>query len=155
MKYLLLFCFITPAYAIKYDTIFSQVKRNAKHLPAYEVGKITVAVLKMAKKYKINPKLYAAILMQESSYNVKAKNCNKIKCFDYGMSQINNYTILRYEFNKDKLITDVKYSIEAGAKVLYDIKRMYAKKEQDWWTRYNAKSDDKRQIYKEKVMRWL
>jgi len=76
-------------------------------------------------------------------------------CADFGMSQIHYQTIKRYSIDFNRLTTDVKYSIEAGAKVLSDFKKRYGHKEKDWWTRYNANNNIKRDIYKQLVERFL
>lgn len=75
-------------------------------------------------------------------------------CTDFGISQIHYRTINRYKFNLSKLLSDTDYSVYAGARVLYDIKRRRAKKEPTWWTRYNASSPHKRAEYERKVMRF-
>jgi hypothetical protein len=76
-------------------------------------------------------------------------------CADFGMSQIYYKTARRYKLDLSKLTTNTKYSIEAGAKVLRGFKKRYARKETDWWTRYNASSKIKRDIYKQLVERFL
>ena len=76
-------------------------------------------------------------------------------CTDFGMSQIYYKTAIRYGINIDRLTTDLRYSIEAGAKVLSGFKKRYSKREINWWTRYNASSKTKRKIYRELVERYL
>lgn len=89
------------------------------------------------------------MLMQESAYKISAKN---IRCGisietgqkdciidDYGIGQINHKTIKAFNFDQQKLLTDLTYSVEASAKVLADFKRIYYKSEPDtWWSRYNC-----------------
>ena len=76
-------------------------------------------------------------------------------CYDFGIGQINVDTIRRYGFSLDRILYDLEYSIAVSAKVLGDFKRSHAKKEQDWWTRYNASTPSKRQTYKELVERFF
>ena len=76
-------------------------------------------------------------------------------CADFGMSQIYYKTANSFGFNINKLTTDLEYSVEAGAIVLADFRKRYANRELDWWTRYNASSRTKRNIYKQLVERYL
>jgi soluble lytic murein transglycosylase-like protein len=135
-------------------------------------------IYKYAKKYKLDPKLLTAILAQESMYRINTANCsygirccdftkvlgletNKVgydvvrSCTDFGISQIHYKTAERYNLDIALLLTDPDYSVRAGAKILYDIKRRYAKHEPTWWTRYNASSPSKRAEYEKKVMRFF
>lgn len=103
--------------------------------------------------------------MQESSYKISAKN---FKCgisvstgeqdcvaVDFGIGQINKRTIKAFKFDKTKLLNDLEYSVEASAKVLADFKRMYGKKDPEYWTRYNAGKLEKRKVYKNLVARHM
>lgn len=111
--------------------------------------------------------------MQESAYRLNAKGCHfglqvnsisnfigknnpEVKvCSDFGISQIYFKTAKAFKFEIDRLTTDLDYSVEAGAIVLADFKRMYGHRELDWYTRYNASSRGKRNIYKNLVARYL
>jgi len=118
--------------------------------------------------------------MQESGYRLSAKGCHKgvltelngVKnekdkdtiapiafigtvCSDFGMSQIYYKTARAFKFDINKLTTDLEYSVEAGAIVLADFKKRYKRRETTWWTRYNASSRTKRNIYKQLVTRYL
>lgn len=76
----------------------------------------------------------------------------KVKvCTDFGIGQIWHATAESYEFDLDKLTSDLEYSVEAAAIVLKDFKNMYSKKDPEWWTRYNASTPSKRQRYKKFV----
>ena len=103
--------------------------------------------------------------MQESAYKVSAKN---LRCgvsmttgekdcviVDFGIGQINHKTIKHFNFDQKKLLSDIEYSVEASAIVLADFKRMYGKKEVDFWSRYNASTPSKRQTYKMLVARYM
>ena len=57
---------------------------------------------------------------------------------DIGMSQINYKTVNSYKFDIELLMTNDKYSIDAGAKVLSWFYRKYSRKEKYWWVRYNC-----------------
>ncbi len=96
--------------------------------------------------------------MQESAYTLNAKNCyrinGKIHC-DFCMMQINDRTIKRYGFDQHTLMTNTAYCVEAGATVLADMRRMYGKRDKEWWTRYNANDKEMRVIYRDLVNRWM
>lgn len=105
------------------------------------------------------------MLMQESAYKISAKNIScgmsietgEKDCIivDYGIGQINHRTIRAFNFDQKKLLTDLTYSVEASAKVLSDFKRMYGKKDPEYWTRYNASNPEKREVYKRLVARYM
>lgn len=147
------------------EQVLNQVQKNNPSLNQNFAKKLAKTIVKKSNKYKISPRILAAILMQESSYKISAKN---LKCgisistgqrdcvaVDFGIGQINHRTIKSFKFNTDKLLSDLDYSVEASAKVLADFKRMYGKKDPEYWTRYNAGSIEKRNVYKNLVARHM
>jgi hypothetical protein len=171
------------------DNTYVQVKNNNPSLTVSRAIRISSAINSTAKKYNIKPKLLTAILMQESSYKLDAKNCKvglfwrgyapdyahilpfmfnnqdvrkHIKphigkiCQDFGIGQINHATIVRKNIEIIKLISDIDYSIDTAGMIIGYLKNTYEKYEPDnWWTRYNAISKDKRNIYKKLVTRYM
>jgi len=77
-------------------------------------------------------------------------------CFDLGIGQINVNTALRYKECTDlnRLITDYKYNISCSCKVLEGFKKRFGHKDKLWWTRYNANNPEKREIYRQLVIRY-
>ena len=69
---------------------------------------------KASQTYGIPADVLQALAFVESSYRVNAIN---FKSNDFGIMQINEFNIKAYGFSKQKLLTDVDYSINAGAKV--------------------------------------
>lgn len=143
---------------------YCQIVKNRPNISKKYAMKVSNAIHQAARKFNVDKKLYTAILAQESMYSVGAKNCKKgldaqnrpvSVCFDYGISQINWRTAKRYELNLDSLTSDLKYSIEAGARILRDFKKRYGKKELNWWTRYNSSTEKHRLEYERKVKRWF
>lgn len=137
--------------------LFCQIKDNNPHLSTTFAMELSDTISKAAKKHKIPANIYTAILMQESSYNVKAKamvcglrqpSSDVEACIvaDFGMSQINYKTAESYEFDLKRLTTDIEYSVDAGAKVLSWFHRRYSKREHDWYCRYNVGTRPKRMI---------
>jgi soluble lytic murein transglycosylase-like protein len=117
-----------------------------EHNPRY-ANAIEAALDKYSKKYNIDKELVAAILAQESKFKLDAISHTE----DYGISQINIKTIHNFKFNKDRLLRDPDYAIHASFIVLSDFKRMYGRKDHEWFTRYNASKPSKRKRYKKKV----
>jgi soluble lytic murein transglycosylase-like protein len=151
MKTIILSIFLTvSANAGNFGTVLSQLKKRAPNLPKYEQIMLAHTITKICNQHKINPRLFTAILIQESGLKLDAINK---KSNDYGISQINKHTIARYKFNKQKLLTDVHYSISAGVLVLADFKKSYGKRDKFYWTRYNTSNPEKREVYKKLVMR--
>jgi soluble lytic murein transglycosylase-like protein len=137
------------------NAIFCQIVKNNPKIDLNYAYRLSNVINKVALEIGVNPKEYAAILAQESMYKLDAKNCWGNVCHDYGIAQINKKTIEAFKFDKKKLLTDLEYSVKAGAIVLADFKKMYGKKEVDFWTRYNASCPEKRQKYKQLVTRFL
>lgn len=135
------------------NPIYDQIVKNHPNINKKYAMKLSNKLHLIAKKYKINPRRYAAILAQESMYSLAAKNCRGDICEDFGIAQINKKTALAYGFNLEKLTSDLEYSLIAGAIVLADMKKMY-NKEVDWWTRYNSSNSLKRKKYQTLVMRY-
>lgn len=155
----------------------AQIKKNKKSLTEAKIEKLSLKIYKISKKYKIPSNIFAAILMQESGYSLDAMNCKKgiivhpskkkykrfkqgKVCTDFGISQIYYKSVIRYQFDINKLLTDLEYSIEAGAKVLDWFHKTYGKKDPLWYTRYNCGTagTTKRescQKYKKLIKRYL
>jgi soluble lytic murein transglycosylase-like protein len=129
-----------------------QIQKNKPKLDIEYTDRLARALIKYSKKHNVKVELLAAILMQESRYNVGAIN-HKSK--DYGIGQINKKTIKNFKFDQTRILTDVEYSVEAAAIVLADFKRMYGKREAQYWTRYNASDKTKRQVYGKLVARYM
>lgn len=135
------------------DSLKQQIKRNKPSISESSSNMLASHIRKYSKIYNISENLYAAILMQESTYNVKAinKKCgfryiaNEVKqevdCVvaDVGISQINVKTVESYGFNPERLQQDLEYSVRAGAIVLSWFKEKYKEKEPNtWYCRYNT-----------------
>ncbi len=78
---------------------------------------------------------------------------------DAGISQVNYITSRRYKMDYLKIMTDLKYSVNSGAKILGDFRKNYGK-DPDWWVRYNCgtRGTTKRltcKTYKKLVSRFL
>lgn len=86
-------------------------------------------------------------------YSIRFKE-HKV-CMDFGIAQINHNTAAAFGFNIFKLTEDLEYSVNAGAIVLSDFQKRFRQREpSSYWTRYNASSPSKREIYRTLVKRF-
>lgn len=138
--------------------ILKQIQKNHPTLKSEFANNLANAIEDASKKHGIKANKLVAIAMQESTYQLDAVGCYEIKgkiVCDYCMMQINERTVKAFGFDQERLLTDLNYCVEAGALVLKDFKRMYASKEDQWWTRYNSSNSEKREIYLAKVSRYF
>lgn len=131
------------------SSVYRQIIKNNPTINKTYAKKLSNLIKIKSEKYGIPAKLYTAILMQESSYRLSAvnKKCaanvriplKACKIQDLGISQINVRTIASYDLDSNKLREDLKYSVEAGAKVLAWFHKTYSKREpKTWFCRYNT-----------------
>ena len=119
LKYLFVLILTFSSFA---RTTVEQIKINKPMISdAYALRLAKVIKLK-SDKYKIPANVITAIMRVESSYILSAVNK---RSNDYGIMQINNYNIRAYKFDKDKLLTDLDYSIDAGCQVFKWFYRTY------------------------------
>ena len=112
----------------------SQIRQISLLMPQAKVVQLAYHIEAACLEFNIPCELYTAILAQESMFQLDAFN---YKTQDYGIAQINIKTIKAYKFDKHLLLTDLKYSIRAGAKVLSWFSR-YKSRESHWFCRYNV-----------------
>jgi len=168
---LILFNFIAGgayAYDCEKHPIYCQIVKNRPKIAKAYAFDLSNRIYVLVKKYKLPTKIFTAILMQESRYELNTKRCTKglaldpeigynetMVCTDFGIGQVHYKTLQAYGFDAERLILDLDYSLEAAAIVLRDFKKRYARKEVEWYTRYNAVSPDKRKIYLNLIERYL
>lgn len=131
--------------------IHAQILKNNPRIDKIFAHKLKKAIFFSCLKHKIPCDVYTAILMQESRYKLDAINH---VTNDHGVAQINIKTAIAYGFDISRLTRDLKYSVDAGAQVLADFRRMYGKREESFWTRYNSSKPSKRAIYYQLVARY-
>ena len=134
-----------------HGTSYEQIVKNNPSLDDKYAKELSIIIDKLAVQFDIKPERLAAILAQESMYKLNAVNHDSR---DYGIAQINDKTIKRFGFNKKLLLTDLEYSVKAGAIVLADFKRRYGKREKKYWSRYSSSKLVKRQKYENLVARY-
>lgn len=148
----------TPNYRLAHNIMATNAAINKDYARV-----VARHIIEASDKYGIDPKLFTAILLTESGMRLNAvRICWKTgKATDFGIGQIHAFTAETYGFSKQKLLTDLRYSIFAAAKVLNDFKKLYGKKEPNgYYLRYNCgtKRSLKRRTclrYKKKVTKML
>lgn len=95
-------------------TTYEQILHNKPVIDRSYAKRLAQEFNEAADKYKVPANVLAAIAMTESSYILDAVNA---KSDDYGLMQINKFNIKAYKFDKQRLLEDLEYSIDAGAKV--------------------------------------
>lgn len=112
--------------------------------------------------------------MQESAYDLSAvhMHCgflgmgadnNKEQCVltDFGIAQIHYKNLSRYNLDRNLLVSDLDYSIDAGAKILADYTKFQKREPGTWFCRFNQGLKPFSEIkedclaYKSKVERYL
>lgn len=100
---------------------------------------------------KIGSDKFVKCMYEHQSYlNSKIRICT-----DFGIGQIWYKTADSYDFDFDKLTSNMEYSVEAAAIVLEYFKNRYSHKEKTWWTRYNANNSTARLKYRQLVERFI
>lgn len=165
MKSLLVILFFCPLFSYgvtvqnrfnrEVSVIKSIINRLNPSLSSKFTNRLAISVQKATSTHKICPRIYLAILMQESAFNMKAVGCATRGCVDFGISQINIATIAHYSLQQTRLMTDLDYAVVAGARILSDIKIKYSKSDKTWWSRYNSYKPTHRRKYEMKVQRWI
>lgn len=136
----------------KGEVIYYKILRNKPTIDKTYARKLATVIVDKASKHNISASKYTAILAQESGYKLNAINH---KSGDYGLSQINIKTAKAFNFDINRLLVDMEYSVEAGLIVLADFKKRYGHKEIDFWTRYNSSNKQKRTMYKKLVVGYM
>lgn len=151
--------------------IYCQIIKNKPRIDRKYAMRLSNAIYISTRRYGIPSRIYTAILRQESAYKVDAVNCKEgfekgtkritTVCADYGIAQVNYINIRAYGFDKERLLTDLEYSVDAGAMVLAWFYREFQAQEYDWWVRYNVGVRPKHKLkrnwktYKRHVSRFL
>jgi len=99
----------------------------------------------------------------DSAHVDQRRSRKRLKLTPLGNGSYKAETIKAYGFDKNRLLTNLEYSVNAGAKVLSWFHKVYKRKETNWFCRYNVGTGslkDKARLkrcltYKNKVRRWL
>lgn len=114
--------------------LYSLLQFKHPHLNKEFSKKLVKEVVAASKKHEIDPLVYLGVLGVESNFKL-----NKInqRSKDYGIAQVNWRNVRKFKMNRRRLTTDLKYSVESGAKILSWFQKNYAH-ESKWFVRYNC-----------------
>lgn len=171
VKLLILLSFSAWGFDQTKHPIYAQIIKNKPSINKKYAFELSNVIYKVSKQYRIPKRIFTAILMAESGYILSRTNCRKgltnnldnviiEVCTDYGISQIHYESVISYGFDKELLLSDLNYSVEAGAKILSYFHRRFGH-ESDWWVRYNIGTRNKKKLrravnqYKTSVGRYL
>jgi soluble lytic murein transglycosylase-like protein len=99
--------------------ILETLKRNSskKAVPA---KRLAPAIMRLSCKYNVDPMIVTRVMLLESRGDASAYNA---KTHDHGLMQLNDKTIARYGFDKER-VYDWEYNLEAGVIILSRYKRL-------------------------------
>lgn len=142
----------TPSYEREVNRV--RVIENAIRVHT-DVGvhKIANALDRTSRLYKIDWRVMAAILQQESSFQTDPQKCilSSKKCIDLGIAQINWYTWSKpLHLNRRRLLLDVGYNIDVMGKILTIVKKGHEKDKQ-WYSLYHSFKPSLRKTYESYV----
>lgn len=119
--------------------------------------KLTALIIAVALKFGIDPELFTALIAQESSfrsikscYIVHRNRACEVTC-DWGLAQVNDVWIKRWNLDPQRLLEDPRYNLETGARILQLLKRQY-QEEDNFWSRYNTAHAIRRAKYEQQVL---
>lgn len=116
------------------DPVYCQITERSPNINRKYARRLSFTIRSASKRHDVPPRVLTAILGAESSFRLNVVN----KDADFGIAQVNIHNIRAYKFDKNRLVTDLRYSVNAGAKVLYWFKDTYSAKEEQWYLRYNC-----------------
>lgn len=108
---------------------------NLSVIRAHEVA---LGLTQLNTNCKIPWQLLLSIAYHESSLRKSAVGTLKSSTTDYGLMQMNDRTIARYNLDKEKLMLDVTYSFNAACQLLMDNHTRYANRVPYWLGIYRS-----------------
>lgn len=99
-----------------------QIYSNAPSLPASYAQKLINAASNASMKHSVPIRFILAIAFIESSYRLNAYNP---KSNDFGLMQINKWHVKRSKLDKTRLLTDMYYNMDHGARIFSWFYRKY------------------------------
>jgi len=160
-----LFLLSFNVYAIncKNHPIFCQIKKNKPDIDIQYAMKLSNYISIYSHKYKVEARLYTAILAQESQYDMSARSYSDglndalepIRAYqDYGLIQVSYKTAEVFKIDLKRLMTDMEYAVESGAIILKNKIKECSFLGKDAWVCYHSKTESYRGVYKSLVMKY-
>jgi len=125
-------------------------------------------IAKYSRRYRLNPFLVVSIAKQESGITLSAERgyftgkvyalsdntlVRNYEISDFCMMQIHRSNVIKLKLDPNRLLEDPEYCIHEGIKILKHFKFFQTLEPYIWWSRYNASSIDKRELYRQDVLR--
>ena len=142
--------FILTNQAAQARSTYEQILDNKPSIDRTYALKLSIIIDSIADKYKIPANAIASIAMVESSYKLNAINRHSN---DFGIMQINSYNIKAYKLDRDRLLTDLNYSVESGAKIFKWFYKTYGTLEEAT-KRYNCGTKKSCTTWKGPIKYW-
>lgn len=112
----------------------------------------------VAREHDLDPKLFAAIIAQESAFKRRAKRCDdgKKRNCDFGLGQINVQWVRKWKLDKKRLLTDPEYNLRIAARLLRDALDSYGDREpKNAYSRYHNPAKKFRVAYEAHIQKRL
>lgn len=80
---------------------------------------------------------------------------------DLGISQIHYLNVKRFGLDRNRLMTDLDYSVDSGAMILAEYSKYQKEEPKTWYSRYNcgtrkfSQIEDRCLVYKTRVDKYL
>lgn len=136
--------------------VYCHIVKIAPRTP--QAMELSNTFVRVGKRFGLDPHLLVAIAAQESSLRVglhrvvvvgDVAGCH-VRVTDYGLMQIHEGSVAAYGLDRDRLLTDVAYQIEAGALILRDKLKTFGH-----WSYYHSATPKYNQRYRDAVGRFL
>lgn len=132
------------------DSVESHIEKLRPDMPTAKVERLTTEIEKASIKHNVSARVLTAILYQESRLQHGTLGKKHGKVIDLGLAQINIGTARAYKLDRVKLINNLAYAVDSGARILADKIRIYGT-----WTAYHSNKPKYANKYKLLVSRYL
>ncbi len=118
--------------AVQYEA--DKEPKMLEYKNAYTSVQLVNLISTKASAYDVDRSLLSCILKTESNYNLGAISNTE----DFGIGQINSVSIAQHKLDKQRLLTDLDYSIDSAAKLLKGLQtRLKDEYARQWPCAYN------------------
>lgn len=106
-----------------------------------------------ARRHKVDPFIYTALIRHESAFIPEALNCYKRRSgymCDYGLPQVNEVWITELNLDHRRMLEDERYALDVGARILARAKKQWGS-DPKWYLYYHSNKEQHRKKYEESV----
>lgn len=120
--------------------------------PKADAVRLAGLIHKIAGRYHLNEKTFAAIIEQESSFEGGIKSCHgRSSSCDYGLGQINALWIEEMELDARRLRYDDEYNLDVAARILSDVIKRFGQYDPRAYSYYHDYRPEYRSDYEAMV----